>query len=104
MLVGEDIGEKEKMALVADKIAQKGKLSMDPMVESSWRSKEYLTPIEETVSLVGKSTGMPSTTSGFQTLDCWGWSNEIGSTTTILRQKAPKGASLANPDGLLHAF
>ena len=43
---------------------QKGKLTMDPLVESSWRFKEHSTPIEETVSLVGKSTDMPGTTSG----------------------------------------
>ena len=37
---------------------------MDPIVESSWLSKDYLAPIEETISLVGKMVEMPGTTSG----------------------------------------
>ena len=53
--------------------------------------------------LVGKSTGMPEATSeGFCTPDCWGWPNEVGSPTTILRQKATRGASLAHPDGEIY--
>ena len=52
------------MTLVASKKEQKGRLTMDPMVESSWRSKEYSTLTEETVSLVGKFASMLSTTSG----------------------------------------
>ena len=35
-LAGEDARDDEKVALVANKTEQKGKLSMDPMVESSW--------------------------------------------------------------------
>ena len=42
----------------------KGKLSMDHMVESSWKSTNYLAPTKESISLVGKSMGMPSTISG----------------------------------------
>ena len=53
-----------KMAFVPKKIEQKGKLSMDPMVESSWKSKDYSFPTEESISLVGKSMGMPEVTSG----------------------------------------
>ena len=34
---GGDTMDQEKMALVANKIEQKGKLTMDPMVESSWQ-------------------------------------------------------------------
>ena len=64
MLVGEDTEGGEKMAHVANKTEEKGKLSMHPMVESSWRSKEYSTLVEEIVSLVGKFAGMLSTTSG----------------------------------------
>ena len=36
---------------------------MDPMVTSRWKSKDCLALVEESVSLVGKSTGMPETTS-----------------------------------------
>ena len=61
---GEDAEEDEKMALVAKKTEEKGKLVMDPMVESSWPSKEYSAPIEESVLLFGKSAGMLGTTQG----------------------------------------
>ena len=54
----------EKMAFVPKKTKQKGKLSMDPMVESSWKSTDYSAPTKESISLVGKSTGMLSTASG----------------------------------------
>ena len=54
----------EKMAFVPKKIEQKGKLSMDPMVESSLKSTDYSALAEESISLVGKSMGMPNTTSG----------------------------------------
>ena len=37
---------------------------MGSMVMSGWESKDYSTPIEETLSLVGKSMGMPTATSG----------------------------------------
>ena len=56
--------EVKKMALAPKKIKQKGKLSMDPMVESSWKSTDYSAPAEDSISLVGKSTGMLSTTLG----------------------------------------
>ena len=52
-----------KTALVPPK-AEKGELLMGPMVMSGWKSKDYSVPVEESVSLVGKSTGMPETTSG----------------------------------------
>ena len=55
----EDVG---KMALVPPK-AKKGELSMGPMVMSGGKSKDYSSPVEESVSLVGKSMGMPETTS-----------------------------------------
>ena len=61
--MGGDTADEGKIAPVASK-TKKRKLTMDPMVESSWLSKKYSTPVEETVLLVGKSTGMPSTTSG----------------------------------------
>ena len=34
------------------------------MVTSGWKSKDYSSPVEESVSLVGKSTVLPETTSG----------------------------------------
>ena len=55
----EDMG---KMALVPQK-EEKGQLSLGPMVMSGWELKDYSTLVEESVSLVGKSTGMPETTS-----------------------------------------
>ena len=54
----EDVG---KTALVPPK-EEKGKLMMGPMVTSGWKSKDYSGLAEESVSLVGKSTGMPETT------------------------------------------
>ena len=56
----EDVG---KMALIPPK-SEKGELPMGLMVTSGWKSKDYLAPAEESVPLVGKSTGMPETTSG----------------------------------------
>ena len=61
---GEDIVIEKKMAPEASKSEEKGELSMGPMVTSGWQSKDYSVPIEESVSLVGKSRGMPKTTSG----------------------------------------
>ena len=52
------------MAPAATKTEEKGGLFMGSMVMSGWESKDYSTPVEETVSLVGKSTGMPIATSG----------------------------------------
>ena len=51
------------MAPIAKKIKQNGKLLMDQMVESLWRSKDYLATAEETISLVEKAVEMPGTTS-----------------------------------------
>ena len=56
----DDVG---KTALVPPK-EEKGELLMDSMVTSGWKSTEYSTPVGESVSLVGKTTGMPETTSG----------------------------------------
>ena len=56
----EDMG---KTALVPQK-KEKGELSLGPMVMSGWESKDYSVPVEESISLVGKSTGMPVTTLG----------------------------------------
>ena len=61
---GEDIVIEKKMAPVANKTEEKGELCMDPMISSGCKSKDYSVPVEESVSLVGKSTGMPETTSG----------------------------------------
>ena len=52
-----------KTAIVPPK-EEKGELSMGPMVTSGEKSKDYSVPAEESASLVGKSTGMPATTSG----------------------------------------
>ena len=56
----EDVG---KTVLVPQK-EEKGELSLGPMVTPGWETKDYSAPAEESVSLVGKSTGMPATTSG----------------------------------------
>ena len=61
---GEDIVIEKKMALAASKTEEKRELSMGPMVSSGWKSKDYSVPVEESVLLVGKSTGMPEATSG----------------------------------------
>ena len=52
------------MAPAATKTEEKGGLFMGSMVTSGWESKDYSTLAEEIVLLVGKSTGMPTTTSG----------------------------------------
>ena len=61
---GEDIVIEKKTAPAASKTEEKGELSRGPMISSGWKSKDYSVPVEESVSLVGKSTGMPETTSG----------------------------------------
>ena len=61
---GEDIVIEKKMAPAASKAEEKGELSMGPMISSTWTSKDYSVSVEEFVSLVGKSTGMPGTTLG----------------------------------------
>ena len=53
----------EKTTLVPQK-EEKGELSMGPMVTSGWKSKDYSDPVEESISLVGKSMGKPETTAG----------------------------------------
>ena len=60
---GNDAKEVEKMAFVPFN-PRKRKMSMDPMVKTSWQSKEYSAPTEQLVSLVGKSAGMLGTTLG----------------------------------------
>ena len=47
------IEDVKKMAFVPQKTEQKGNLSMDPIVESSWKSTDYLAPNEESISFVG---------------------------------------------------
>ena len=61
---GEDIVIEKKMALVANKTEEKGGMSMGPMITSGWESKVYSALEKETISLVGKSTGMPKATLG----------------------------------------
>ena len=61
---GEDIVIEKKTAPMASKTEEKGELSMGPMVTSGWQSKDYSVLVEEFVSLVGKSTGMPGATLG----------------------------------------
>ena len=60
----DDAKDMKQMAFVPQEKEQKGKLLMDPMVESSWKSKGFSVPIEETIALVGKSTSMPEVSSG----------------------------------------
>ena len=52
--------EVKKTTFVHHKEEQKGKLFMDPIVESSWKSTNYSAPAKESISLVGKFMGMPS--------------------------------------------
>ena len=59
-LIGDNADAEEKLASIAKETKQKGKLTMDPMVEPSWWSKKYSTPTGEIVSLVGRSADMPS--------------------------------------------
>ena len=95
----DDLG---KTALVPQK-GEKGELSMGPMVTSGEKLKDYSAPAEESVSLVGKSTGIADDhLRGFRTPHCWGWSDEVRGPTAILRQKATRGTSLAHPDGEIH--
>ena len=61
--VGGDSEDEEKMSLVATETKQKGKLTIDPMMEFSWRSKEYSAPIEETTLLMARMVEMLGTTS-----------------------------------------
>ena len=53
----------EKPALVPPK-EEKGDLSLGSMVSLGWKSKDYSASVEESVLLVGKSTGMLDTTLG----------------------------------------
>ena len=77
----------EETAFVLKKTKQKGKLSMDPMVESSWKPKDYSALVEQTISLVGKSTGMLEVTSGgFTPQISRVWTNEVRIPTMILWQ------------------
>ena len=61
---GENIVIEKKMAPAASKTEEKGELSMGPMASLGWKSKDYLVLVEESVSLVGKSTRMLEATSG----------------------------------------
>ena len=61
---GEDIVIEKKRAPTINKTEEKGGMSMDPMVTLGWESKDYLVPTQETMLLVGKSTGMLTATSG----------------------------------------
>ena len=54
---GEYIVIEKKMAPAASKTEEKGELSMGPIISSGWKLKDYSVPIEESISLVGKSTG-----------------------------------------------
>ena len=61
---GEDTIIKTKTAPVASKTEEKGGLSIGHMVSSGWQSKGYSVPVEDSVSLVGKSMETPEATSG----------------------------------------
>ena len=61
---GEDVEIEKKTAPMASKTEENGELSMGPMISSGWKSKDYSVLIEESVLLVGKSTGIPEATSG----------------------------------------
>ena len=53
----------EKVTLMSPK-TEKGELSMGPMVTSGWKSKDCSGPATKSISLVGKSMGMPETPLG----------------------------------------
>ena len=61
---GEDIVIEKKTAPAASKTEEKGELSMGLMISSGWKSKDYTVPVEESVSLVGKSMGLPGPPQG----------------------------------------
>ena len=56
----DDVG---KTALLPPK-SERREVSMDLIVMSGWKSEDYSAPAKESVSLVGKSMGLPKTTSG----------------------------------------
>ena len=65
---------------------------------------DYSASAEENNIVGGQIYGHPrGHLRGFHTLDYWGRPDEIGSPTTIFWQKAIKGASLANPNGVIYA-
>ena len=102
---GEDIVIEKKIAPAATKTKEKGGIFLGPMVLLGWKSMAYSAPTKETISLVGKSTGMPGGhLRGFHTPDCWGRLDEIGSPTVIFWQKTTRGTSLANPNGAIYAI
>ena len=97
---GEDIVIKKKMALAASKTEEKGGLSMGPMVSLGWKLKDYSAPVEEFVSLVGKSTGMPEATSGgFVSQTAGVGQMKLEAPPQYSGKRQPGGASLAHPDG-----
>ena len=63
MAKGAGAEDMKNPAFVLKKTEQKGKLSVDPMVELSWKFADYSAPTEKSVSMVGKSMGMSSATS-----------------------------------------
>ena len=94
--------EMGKTALVPEK-EEKGELSLGPMVTSGWKSKDYSAPAEESVSLVGKSTVLPETTSGgFAPHTAGVGQMKLEAPPQYSGKKATRGASLAHPDGTIH--
>ena len=59
-----DAEEVKKTAFMPHKEEQKRKLSLDPMVETSWKSADFSALVEESILLVEESMGMLSITSG----------------------------------------
>ena len=73
------------------------------MVTSGWKSKDYSAPTEESVSLVGKSTVLPETTSGgFAPHTAGVGQMKLEAPPAILGQTATRGASLAHLDGEIY--
>ena len=105
MAVDGGVEDVKKMAFLPHKKEHKGILSIDPMVELSWKSIDYSAPIEESMLLVGKSTGMLSTTSGgFSPQTVGVGQMKLEAPTMIFWQKAIRGLSMANPNEALHKF
>ena len=55
--------EEEKIAIMTNKNEPKGKMLMDPMIETLWPLEEYSNPMEETI-LGWQTPGNVVTTSG----------------------------------------
>ena len=76
---------------------------MDPMVGSSWKSKDYSALAERIPIVGGEIYGHAgSHLRGFRIPNCWGWIIEVEKPHHSILAKGNQGSSLANPNGVLH--